>query len=97
MSLVYCIRTRQKGKHLKFDEREELEEMVKRNNRLPKKEKMSQRKMAHRLGVSPSTLCRELKRGKVIQLDSEWREVTSYSAIIAQDDYDKKASDKGPI
>ncbi len=28
MSKVYCIRTRQKGKHITFDEREDLEAMV---------------------------------------------------------------------
>ncbi|MDG2769584.1 IS30 family transposase [Vibrio parahaemolyticus] len=96
MSLVYCIRTRQKGKHLTFSEREELEEMVKQNNAAPKKEKLSLRKMAERMGVSPATLSRELKRGKVVLLDTYLREVISYSAIVAQDDYDNKASAKGP-
>lgn len=96
MSLVYCIRTRQKGKHLTFDEREELEAIVNKNNTTPKKEKMNQREMAKRMGISPATLSRELKRGKVVLLDSEWREVVSYSAIKAQDDYNKKASAKGP-
>ena len=38
MSQVYCIRTRQKGKHLTFEEREELEALVNKNNALPKKE-----------------------------------------------------------
>ncbi|WP_213975340.1 helix-turn-helix domain-containing protein [Tepidanaerobacter acetatoxydans] len=94
MSLVYCIRTRQKGKHLTFSEREELEETVKQNNAAPKKEKLSQRKMAKRMGVSPATSSRELKRGKIVLLDYQLRYVTSYSAIIAQDDYDKKASAK---
>jgi IS30 family transposase len=96
MSLVYCIRTREKGKHLSFDEREELETIVNKNNMRPKKEKMSQRKMAERMGVSPATLSRELRRGKVVLRDSQWRDVTSYSAIKAQEDYDDKASAKGP-
>lgn len=96
MSLVYCIRTRQKGKHLTFEEREELEAIVNKNNAAPKRDKLSQRKMAQRLGVSPATLSRELKRGKVLLLDSELREVVSYSAIKAQEDYDEKASAKGP-
>lgn len=64
MSLVYCIRTRQKGKHLSFEEREELEAIVNKNNYRPKKDKISQRKMAERMGVSPATLSRELKREK---------------------------------
>lgn len=92
MSLVYCIRTRQKGKHLRFEEREELEAIVNKNNVASKKDKMSQREMARRLGVSPATLSRELKRGKVLLLDSELREVISYSAIKAQEDYEEKAS-----
>lgn len=95
MSLVYCIRTRQKGKHLSFEEREELEAIVNQNNYRPKKDKISQRKMAERMGVSPATLSRELKRGKVVLRDSEWREVISYSAIKAQEDYAEKASAKG--
>ncbi|HHX96492.1 MAG TPA: IS30 family transposase [Clostridia bacterium] len=96
MSQVYCIRTRQKGKHLTFEEREELEALVNKNNALPKKDRISQRVMAKRMGVSPATLCRELKRGKVILRDTEWRNVMSYSAFKAQEDYDEKATAKGP-
>ena len=95
MSLVYCIRTRKKGKHLTFEEREELEAIVNKNNAVPKKDKMSQRKIASRMGISPATLSRELKRGKVILRDTEWRDVVSYSAIKAQEDYDEKATAKG--
>jgi IS30 family transposase len=96
MSQVYCIRTRRKGKHLTFEEREELEAIVNRNNNQPKGKKLSQREMAERMGVSPATLSRELRRGKVRLLDTQWREVVSYSAIKAQEDYDIKASAKGP-
>lgn len=96
MSQVYCIRTRRKGKHLTFDEREELEAIVNKNNALPKGKRLSQRKMAERLGVSPATVNRELRRGKVILLDTYLREVVSYSAMKAQDDYEGKASAKGP-
>ena len=96
MSLVYCIRTRQKGKHLIFEEREEIEALVNKNNAAPKKERMSQRQMAKRLGISPATLSRELKRGQVVLRDYEWREMIRYSARKAQDDYYEKASAKGP-
>ena len=96
MSQVYCIRRRRKGKHLTFEEREELEAIVTKNNKKPKKDKLSQRQMAKRMGVSPATLSRELKRGKVILRDTQWRDVVSYSAMKAQDDYDEKASAKGP-
>jgi IS30 family transposase len=70
MSLVYCIRTRQKREHLKFDERKELEAIVNQNNAAPKKDKMSERKIAERMGVSPATISRELKRGRVVLLES---------------------------
>jgi IS30 family transposase len=96
MSTIYCIRTRQKRKHLKFDEREDLEAMVNQNNDAPKKDKISQRKMAKRMGVSPATLSRELKRGRVVLKDTQLRDVISYSAIKAQYDYDEKARTKGP-
>jgi hypothetical protein len=43
MSQVYCIRTRRKGKHLTFDEREELEAIVNKNNALPKGKRLSQK------------------------------------------------------
>lgn len=96
MSKVYCIRRRRKCKHLSFEEREELEAIVNKNNNKPKRKKLSQRKIAQRMGVSPATLSRELKRGQIILRDSQWREVVSYSAMKAQDDYDAKASAKGP-
>lgn len=96
MSQVYCIRRRRKGKHLTFEEREELEAIINKNNKSPKKSKLSQREIAIRMGISAATLSRELRRGIVILVDSEWREVVSYSSMIAQEDYDKKASGKGP-
>ena len=96
MSKVYCIRSRRKGKHLTYEEREELEAIINRNNNKTRKKRLNQRKIAERMGVSPSTLSRELKRGKVILKDSLWREVVSYSAMKAQNDYDAKASGKGP-
>ena len=66
---------REKGKHLSFDEHEELETIVNKNNMKPKKEKMSQQKIAERMGVSPATLSRELDRGKVVLRDSQWHDV----------------------
>jgi len=96
MSQVYCIRTRKKGKHLTFEEREELEAIVNKNNKLPKNKRLSKRQIALIMGVSPATISRELKRGEIIILDTHLREVISYSAMKAQDDYDKKASAKGP-
>jgi len=95
MSLVYCIRTRIKGKHLKYEDREELEEIMRKNHLAKKSNELSQRQIAERMGVSPATINRELKRGKYIYRDSEYREIEGYSADIAQADYEKKATAKG--
>lgn len=95
MSQVYCIRRRKKGKHLKYEDREELEVIIKQNNLAKKADKLSQRKIAERLGVSASTINRELKRGKYIYRDSEYREIEGYSADIAQGIHDEKATAKG--
>ena len=95
MSQVYCIRRRKKGKHLKYEDREELEAIVKQNTHAKKADKLSQRQIAERMGVSPATINRELKRGKYTYRDSEYREIEGYSADIAQSDYDEKATSKG--
>lgn len=96
MSQVYCIRRRRKGKHLEYVDRQELEHLVTQNIKASKKNKKTQQELAVLLGVSPSTMSRELKRGLIVLRDSEWREYESYSADVAQDDYDKKATHKGP-
>ncbi len=96
MSQVYCIRRRRKGKHLEYADRQELEYLVTQNIKAPKKKKKTQGELATLLGVSPATMSRELKRGHVVLRDSEWREYESYSADVAQDDYDEKATNKGP-
>ncbi len=96
MSQVYCIRRRKKRKHLTYVERQELEYLVKKNHAAPKKKQKTQNELATIIGVSPATMSRELKRGYVMLRDSEWRYYVSYSADIAQDDYDKKATNKGP-
>ena len=96
MSQVYCIRRRRKGKHLEYSDRQELEYVVTQNIKAPRKKKKTQRELADLLGVSSATMSRELKRGRVVLRDSEWREYESYSADVAQDDYDEKATHKGP-
>lgn len=82
--------------HLEYADRQELEYLVTQNIRAPKKKKKSQAALAELLGVSPATMSRELQRGRVLLRDSDWREYESYSADVAQDDYDKKATHKGP-
>lgn len=52
MSQIYCIRRRKKGKHLKYEDREELEAIIKQNNLAKKADKLNQRQIAERMGVS---------------------------------------------
>lgn len=96
MSYTYCIRRRKKGTHLTFEDREELEAIVRQNERSPKSARLGVRQIAKRMGVSPATISRELKRGAVVLRDYEYREYESYSALIAQRDYQQQASAKGP-
>jgi IS30 family transposase len=96
MSQVYCIRRRRKRKHLTYTDRQELENLVKQNEKASKNKKKTQRELAFIMGISPATISRELKRGLVTLRDSQWCDYDSYSADVAQDDYDKKATHKGP-
>jgi len=96
MSQVYCIRRRKKGKHLDYADRQELEYLVTQNLKAPKKNRKTQQELAKLLGVSPATMSRELKRGRVVLRDSHWRDYESYSADVAQYDHDVKATLKGP-
>ncbi len=96
MSYVHCTRRRRKGKHLDYAERQELEWLVRENHEAAKSKRKTQKQLAQLLGVSEATLSRELKRGRVVLRDSDWREYVSYSADVAQADYDRKATLKGP-
>ena len=92
MGQIYDIRKRKKGKHLKFTDRQLIEYLVKKAH--PKK--VSARKLADKIGCSESTIRRELRRGKVMQLSSQLVEYKSYSAEISQQYYDYQSSNKGP-
>lgn len=52
--------------------------------------------MADELGVHPSIISRELRRGQVTQKDPLWREYTIYSASAVQEKIDKGTTNKGP-
>lgn len=52
-------------------------------------------KIAEQLGRSRVTIWRELKRGKYKKRTSDWREVESYSANIAQDKYEYNVTKRG--
>lgn len=92
MSQVQYIKGRRKGKHLNFQDRQLIEHVV--SEFRPKKVKIKDLKSL--IGVSESTIRRELKRGKVILKDSEWNSYESYSAALAQQDADFQSSGKGP-
>lgn len=96
MSQIYCTKKRKPGQHLRYRDRQLLEWIYNRNRKKAKKDRMSQRQLAKKLGISPSTMSRELKRGMVKQLDSELFYYRTYSADVAQQDYDYKAGNKGP-
>lgn len=96
MDYIYSTTFRKKGSHLTFEDRQTLEMLVIENEKRPKSKKMTQKEMAEKLGVHPSTISRELKRGKVEQLNTNYEQYTSYSAMTAQDDADHEKTAKGP-
>ncbi|WP_347300629.1 helix-turn-helix domain-containing protein [Dolosigranulum savutiense] len=80
MTPVKWTKLKSTGKHLDEDDREYLEKMARQNRQLPKHKRLTQADMADELGVHPSIISRELRRGQVIQKDPLWREYTIYSA-----------------
>ena len=58
--------------------------------------KVSVSLLTDKIGCSESTIRRKLRRGNVIQLSSELIKYKSYSAKIAQQNYDYQSSNKGP-
>ena len=75
-------------KHISPEERSKIEGYVAIGMKAPA--------IAAALGRERSAIYKELRRGRYTRLTSEWEEVISYSAEIAQNDYEKKASGKGP-
>lgn len=92
MGQIHHIRNRKKGKHLRYQERQLIEYLVRKA--YPKKVKV--RMLVEAIGCSESTIRRELKRGEVPQLSTELIEYKSYSADAAQQNYDYQSSAKGP-
>lgn len=86
------IRNRRKGKHLVYEDRQLIEHYYGKNNN----ERNLVSSLVELIGVSESTIRRELKRGEVLLRDSQWREYKSYSAQIAQKDADFQSTGKGP-
>lgn len=52
--------------------------------------------IAAALGRDRSAIYKELRRGRYTRLTTEWEEVRSYSAEIAQKDHEEKVAGKGP-
>ena len=73
--------------NLKYEDRCKIEALYKARH--------TQREIAHIMGVHYNTINREIKRGRYKRLDSEYRFYESYSADIAQQDYDYKQTSKG--
>lgn len=57
---------------------------------------MTPPQIAKELGVHRSTIYRELKRGQVEQMDSNYNFYTAYSGQVAQEKADWLQSSKGP-
>ena len=73
MSRVNYSKKRLKGEHLQYEDRQQIERYIKDNHSLPKKKKRSMRGMARMLEISPATMSRELKRGRVDLLTYDLR------------------------
>ena len=81
---------RRKRKHLTEDERAKIEVLHRHGH--------SQAEIAKEIGVSHQTISKELKRGKVKQLNgTTWEYYYTYSAYLAQEkaDYQKTAHSNG--
>lgn len=74
--------------HLTFNNRLKIEKML--------KEGKKQAEIARALRVDPSTISRELKRGTYMHLNSDLTEEERYSPDIAQQNYKRHLSEKGP-
>ena len=77
-----------KGKHLKYEERIKVEALYRLG--------LSPHEIGRQLEKSKRTIERELARGMVELLNSDLTKRKEYSADVAQQDYDRKATAKGP-
>jgi Transposase and inactivated derivatives, IS30 family len=75
------------NKHLTYADRLKIEALH--------RQKHTKQEIAEAIGVSYITVYRELKRGACTLLDWEYRYYDTYSADVAQQDYDRKSRNKG--
>lgn len=84
------------GQHLSFKDREQIAMAHNRNLQLPACRRLSLRKLARQLGLPPTTLSREIRRGLVPQpILRHDKECVEYSEHIAQDHVRAGAQNKG--
>lgn len=96
MSQIKCITYRRQGSHISYEERLDLEKLLDERRHSPKDERKTNEEIIELMGISRSTFYRELKRGTVTQVTSEWEEYKIYAADYAQDNYEYHAQGKGP-
>lgn len=80
--------TRQRFKHLSKSDRLIIDTML--------RDGKGRREIADRIGVHPSTIYREEKRGRYIHRNSDWTETERYSPDIADQKYRENLKAKGP-
>ena len=84
------------GQHITYEMRTVIETIYNRNLRAPRKDRVSLREMSRQLGLPKSTLCDEIKRGRVSRPNTYHdRDVWDYSTDIAQQAIDKGNANKG--
>lgn len=87
------VRKRRGGKHYTWEDRVRLEALARA---LYPRRRPNCAELARRTGRDRTTVGREYRRGKTVNVDGELREFPVYSARKAQDDADRAALNKGP-
>ena len=78
-----------KGKHLTWEDRKIIEHLFNIQDK-------SKKEIADELGKHRTTISREIKKGKVKLLNSDYSTREEYVAQRAQEVYDRNATAKGP-
>ena len=89
MSHSNCSTRDRKGKHITFEERIKIEAL----HNIGLKSPVIGKQLG---GRSSRTISRELKKGKVMLLNTDLTEREAYSAELGQQEHDKRATAKGP-
>ena len=85
MSQQNSITKTKKIEHLTYAKRSQIEVLL--------KAKIPKTQIASIIGISRATLYRELKRGSVVQKNSNWTFRTQYFADSGQDKYERNRTD----